>query len=135
VPEPKLNWASAEVEDGSLTVALEGEITSGWKESFNITLRLLGGGDWGEVKLQPRKGTIRVSAVEPGSEERLRHRLEGVVEQANASARTPEPEPEAEPEDAADPEDAEGKGDGDDARMTERFRAFDSDTEAEPRAS
>jgi hypothetical protein len=116
--EPKLNWATAEVEDARLTVAIGGEIPSGWKRSFNSTLRLLGRGDWGEVKVQSKKGTIRVSDVSPGSEERLRHHLESVVEQANASLRASEPDP-AGPEDQDTP----------DARMTERFRAFAEDPE------
>ena len=46
-------------------------------------MRLLGSGEWGEVSI--RKGTIRVTAVGAGQEERLRHFLEGVVEQANAA--------------------------------------------------
>jgi hypothetical protein len=126
VSEPKLNWATAEVEDARLTVAIGGEIPSGWKRSFNSTLRLLGRGDWGKVKVQSKKGAIRVCDVSFGSEERLRHHLESVVEQANASLRASEP-------DSAGPQD-EDAPDGPDARMTERFRAFaDADEEPAPR--
>jgi hypothetical protein len=125
VSEPKLSWATADVEGARLTVAIEGVIPSGWKRSFNSTLRLLSRGDWGEVKVRAKKGTIRVSDVLPGSEERLRHHLESVVEQANASLRASEPDP-AGPEDHDPP-------DSPDARMTARFRAFADGEEPAPR--
>jgi hypothetical protein len=114
-----LNWASAEVKDGRLSVALEGELPKGWKQSFETTVRLLGSGDWGKVALKKR--TVQVSDVTAGDEEKLRHYLESVVEQANASRGVDEPERE---ESADEPE---GKRDDDndpDAQMTERFRSF-----------
>jgi hypothetical protein len=117
--EVELNWASAEVEDGKLTVELEGEIASGWKKSFEKTVRLLAAGDWGKV--QVKKRTVRVSDVTPGTEDKLRHHLEGVVEQANAAVRAPE----------SGPEGRTGESDSADARMTESFRAFAEDGEAE----
>ena len=108
----KLEWESAEVKDATLIVALEGEMPKGWKESFERTVKLLGDGDWGAVEL--KKGTVRVSDVTPGSEEKLRHHLEGIVAQANAAH--------------AEEDDSDGEGeerpDGPDAQMTERFRAF-----------
>ncbi|HWF34872.1 MAG TPA: hypothetical protein VG295_05860 [Solirubrobacteraceae bacterium] len=119
--DPALNWATAEVKGGKLTVDLEGKIASGWKDSFETTVRLLPGGDWGKVQL--KKHTVRVSHVTPGSEEKLRHHLESLVDQANAAVRPPEPEPE--PEAHEDKED-----DPPDARMTESFRAFAQDTES-----
>jgi hypothetical protein len=78
----RLNWATAEVEDGRLTVDLEGEIPKGWRDSFETTVRLLGHGEWGKVRV--KKQTVRVSEVVPGSEEKLRHHLESVLAQANA---------------------------------------------------
>ena len=112
----KLEWASAEVEDGTLTVGLEGEPPEGWNESFERTVVLLGHGEWGEVALE--KGTVQVSDVTPGSEEKLRHHLEAIVLQANA----------AHDEDSGDSEDAERvKRDGPDAEMTDRFKAFAED--------
>jgi hypothetical protein len=117
----ELNWASAEVEGGKLTVELEGKISSGWKQSFEKTVRLLAGGDWGKV--QVKKQAVRVGDVTAGSEDKLRHHLEGLVEQANASVRPRE----------SDSEDgAAGKSgrDSADARMTESFRAFAQDPEA-----
>ena len=115
-----LAWTSAEVRDATLTVALEGELPKDWKQSFEQTVKLLGDGDWGEVKL--KKGAVRVSDVAPGTEEKLRHHLEAVVAQANAThERLEGEEAESEP---GETEDAEAKQDGPDAEMTERFRAF-----------
>jgi hypothetical protein len=107
-----LEWASAEVKDANLTVALTGDLPKGWKESFERTVKLLGHGEWGAVKL--KKGSVEVSDVAPGSEEKLRHHLEAIVTQANAA------------QDTGD-DDADGGGDepeGPDAEMTDRFRAF-----------
>src|SRR4030081_1278197 len=78
----KLEWASAEVNDARLTVALDGEVPRGWKQSFEHTVKLLGDGEWGEVKI--KKGAVQVSDVAPGNEEKLRHHLESIVAQANA---------------------------------------------------
>ena len=112
----KLEWASAEVEHAKLTVALEGEPPDGWKDSFERTVKLLGDGDWGPVQL--KKGTVQVSDVTPGSEEKLRHHLEAIVAQANAAHE--------------EGEDGDGGGaerDGTDAEMTGRFREFAEEDE------
>jgi hypothetical protein len=124
VPEVKLNWTTAQVEDAKLTVELEGEVPSGWSDSFETTARLLGGGDWGKVRV--KKGSVRVSHVSPGSEEKLRHHLESLVAQSNAAVRPAEAEPELKGADRDSDEDTA------DARMAERFRAFDEDREAQP---
>jgi hypothetical protein len=114
-----LAWGSAEVEDGTLTVALEGDLAKDWKQSFERTVTLLGDGEWGEVRL--KKGVVQVSDVVPGTEDKLRHYLESIVTQANAAH-----------ERRQAPEEQEGRTDeepeGPDAEMTEHFRAF-----AEPR--
>lgn len=124
----KLNWSTAKVEDSKLTVDLDGEPPSGWNESFDAVARLLAGSaDWGEVKLKGKK-SVRVSDVPEGSEERLRHFLESVVEQANADHR-PE-ESERDEADESDEDDEDKGGDdgrdeaGPDAEMSERFRSF-----------
>jgi len=124
----KLNWSTAKVEDSKLTVDLDGELPSGWKDSFDAVAKLLASSaDWGEVSLKGKK-SVRVSDVSEGSEERLRHFLESVVEQSNADHR---PE-ESERDDADGSDDAdEGEGGdeerdepGPDAEMSERFRSF-----------
>ncbi len=116
-----LKWDTAKVKDAKLAVELDGKLTSEWKDTFETTVRLLGHGDWGEVKL--KKKAVRVSDVTPGSEEKLRHHLEGVVTQANAAV-------EAQSEAAAaaresDDEDQDGQR-GPDAEMTRSFRSFGS---------
>jgi hypothetical protein len=53
----KLGWASAEVRDAKLRVALEGESPRGWQQSFERTAQLLGDGEWGAVKI--KKGSVQ----------------------------------------------------------------------------
>jgi hypothetical protein len=124
MPEVSLDWSAAEVEDAKLTVPLDGEVPKGWKRSFETTVALLGTGDWGDIEV--KKNTVRVADVGPGSEEKLRHHLEAVVQQANADH---------EPDDAEDEDDsapdanesepgADDEADGPDAEMTRRFRSF-----------
>jgi hypothetical protein len=112
----KLNWSSAQVADGKLTVELAGDRPRGWKKSFEKTVRLLGaGGNWGEVRV--KKGQVHLSHLTPGDEEKVRHFLDSTVTQANAAHPSSEPE-----SDATDrpPSDESGP----DAEMTKRFRAF-----------
>ena len=120
-----LNWSTAKVEDSKLAVALDGELPSGWKDSFDAVARLLASSaDWGEVSL--KKQSVRVADVSEGSEERLRHFLESVVAQANAD-HTPD-DSETDDEDDADGDDEGGDDDSDDAspdaEMSDRFRSF-----------
>jgi hypothetical protein len=121
--EVKLSWSQAEVNDAALSVPLDGEVPKGWKQSFERTVVLLGSGGWGEVKL--RKGKVLVADVAPGSEEKLRHHLDAVVAQANATLGLDDDD-EDEPEDDEDGQD-DGEDEGEradpDAEMTERFRA------------
>ncbi len=119
----KLEWTGAEVKDATLTVALEGKQPKGWKQSFERTVKLLGDGDWGEVRLG--KGTVQVSDVTPGTEDKLRHHLEAIVTQANAAnEKSSDEDRDKEADDAKEPE-------GPDAEMTGRFREFAEDDGAE----
>jgi hypothetical protein len=79
-----IDWASAEVHDGDVTVELSGKNSREWRERFDVVLRLLGasGGGWGEVKLT--KGSLRVKSLQPQAEDDLRHFLESLVVQVNA---------------------------------------------------
>jgi hypothetical protein len=120
-----LNWSTAKVEDSKLAVDLDGELPSGWKDSFDAVARLLASSaDWGEVSL--KKQSVRVADVSEGSEERLRHFLESVVAQANADHTPDDSEPDD--EDDADGDDEGGDDDSDDAspdaEMSDRFRSF-----------
>jgi hypothetical protein len=116
-----IDWSSARVEDAKLTVALDGELPSGWKQSFKTTVRLLGDHEWGKVRC--KHGEIRVAVVVPDGEEKLRHFLESVVTQANAAV-APEEDHERDPQAGTDDGRDDSPDDDPDAQMTERFRAF-----------
>jgi hypothetical protein len=121
----KLNWSTAKVDDSKLTVDLDGELPSGWKDSFDAVARLLASSaDWGEVSL--KKKTIGVTDVSEASEERLRHFLESGVEQANADHEPDDSERDDSDEDADEDEERDEDADdaGPDAEMSERFRSF-----------
>jgi hypothetical protein len=79
-------------------------------------VKLLGGGDWGEVSLKGAK--VKVTDVPEGGEEELRFFLEGVVQQANAR------HVDSDDADGAADDDDEGESDDADARMTSHFRDF-----------
>jgi hypothetical protein len=125
--EAKLNWTTAKVQGAKLEVGLEGDIPSGWNDSFETTARLLGRGEWGAVRV--KKQTVRVDDVTPGTEEKLRHFLESVLAQANAD----HPPPESEPEPADEDRDQDD-GEGPDADMTQRFRSFSGEDQDAPSA-
>ena len=69
------------------------------------------------------EGTVQVSDVTPGSEEKLRHHLEAIVAQANADHEKSESDGDAEGDGDADDDEPEGP----DAEMTGRFREFAED--------
>lgn len=122
--EAKLNWSTAKVKDSKLTVDLDGELPSGWKDSFDTVARMLAGpAAWGEVSLR-KKRTVCVTDVSEGSEERLRHFLESVVEQANADHRPDDSAREPSDEDDDDGSDEDRDEPGPDAEMSDRFRSF-----------
>ena len=119
----RLEWSAAAVRDGTLTVPIAGDRPRGWKSTFEHTVRLLGGGSWGEVSLKKEK--VKVTEVPEGSEDQLRHFLEGVVQEANAAHVEAEGDHEESPETADDSGD-DDDGDDADTRMTARFRDFDA---------
>ena len=129
MPEPTLDWSTAEVKDSTLTVQVDGELPDGWADTFNTTVKLLGGGSWGEIKLEEQKA--EVEGLTPGSEEKLKHFLESVVQQANASHSTDEDEHDEEQEgdeEEADEDPSEKESDSD-KEMSERFQSFAKDTD------
>ncbi len=107
----ELDWATATVSEGELAVQLRGELTEEWQRSFQTTVKLLGGP---EVEL--REGAVHVMHVTGGEEERLRHHLQALVDQANAAQ-------EQEQEQEAESEEKRGAS-GADGELTERFRSF-----------
>jgi hypothetical protein len=119
----RLDWSTAEVSGGTLTVSLDEKPDDEWAASFERTAHLLDHGTWPQIKLKKRE--IKVGGVEPGSEEKLRFFLESVVQEANAEAGGDADEDDAgdAQEDEVRPEEAEHESD-EDSEMTERFRAF-----------
>jgi hypothetical protein len=112
----QIDWSSAEVCDGALSVQLTGAAAKRWGEHFDGVLALLaqGNGKWGEVTLTKR--AVTVDGISEGLEEELRHLLESVVLQVNTELGL---EPEADDgQPAEDPQKAV------DRRLTESFRAF-----------
>lgn len=126
----RLDWSTAEVEDSNLTVAVDGDPSKAWKGTFETTVRLLGRGDWGEVRL--RKGKVHVGDVAAGSEEKLRHHLEAIVAQANAHQQAGGDDDPPPPDDA---DTDEPQDDGPDAEMTARFRSFGEGDSAQGRSA
>jgi hypothetical protein len=136
----KLNWESAEVKDATLSVQLEGDVSEEWQANFQTTAKLLGG-QWGEVELDD--DSVKVGDLGGGDEEKVRHYLESVVTQANASIDSAQSDDEdSKDEDSDDeeekPKDEDDKDEGSedddgerdrkdpDSEMTERFRSFGS---------
>ena len=121
MPPINLSWSDAEVKDAELSVPLDGETPKAWRQTFERTVALLGHGDWGEITV--KKDRVLVSDVTPGSEEKLKHHLDAVVVQANATVGDAEEDEEAEAEEVQARDDAgEDQRDDPDAEMTERFR-------------
>jgi hypothetical protein len=84
-PEQReIDWASAEIHGGTLTVELSGERHKRWSEQFSAVLTLVDRGEsrWGDIEIT--KDGIVVAAVQEGSEADLRHLLESVVLQVNS---------------------------------------------------
>jgi hypothetical protein len=81
----QIDWTTAKISGGALTVGLVGEAPKGWSKRFDGVLALLeqgASGEWGEISLH--KKTIKVDDVQEGSEEDLRHLLESVLLQVNS---------------------------------------------------
>jgi hypothetical protein len=116
-----LDWSSARVRDGVLSVELRGERPKGWNKTFAATAATLGGGDWDQVEV--KQDRVSVTGVSPGVEDKLRHFLEGTVQQANADHSPSEDDEGAQQEIRAD-EDEQASGDNSDSDLTARFRAF-----------
>ena len=82
--QPKLDWTTAEVSDGELTVRLRAKLPKRWRATFERTATLLNSGSW-DVSLNARNHSVRVASVQSGDEERVRQFLEGAVLEANST--------------------------------------------------
>jgi hypothetical protein len=118
--ETALDWSSASVDDGRLTVPVIGEVPAGWtKRAKRVVERLdRSGSSWGAVSVT--KNRLRVDAVSPGTENDLHHFLESVVLQANAAFRE-------EQEDTTE----DGRSEQD-QQMTDVFRSLGTDRADQP---
>ena len=111
----EIDWTTASVDDGTLTVEIGGEPDKKWSGRLTEIAERLDrpGSAWGEIAI--KQTTLTVASVTPGSEADLRHLLESAVLQANA-----EFAPEEEDEGSGD----DGERSGPDREMTDRFRSF-----------
>jgi hypothetical protein len=113
VDETQIDWSSATVDEGRLTVALAGAPSSDWAKRVEAVLDRLhsGGSGWGTIKVTNKK--LTVDGVTKGCESDLRHLLESAVLQANADLA---------PDD--DDKGEDGERSPEDEQMTDAFRAF-----------
>jgi hypothetical protein len=107
--EITLDWSTAKVKDGTVTVELTEKPATQWVKHFDRTVKLLHRGNWSEVKLKNK--VIRLGVVAAGTEGEVRHFLESLVLEANT---TIEPDQHA----------SSDNGSEEDRVMTERLRAF-----------
>jgi hypothetical protein len=114
-----IDWGTAEIEEGTLTVELTGSSSKAWKQRFESVLGLLetSHSHWGKVRIT-RKG-IHVAEVGQGTETELRHFLESAVLQVNSEL----PQPEEPTQSAKDEAHVDEAGQVD-RQMTAAFRAF-----------
>jgi hypothetical protein len=105
-----LDWGSAAVDGGTLTVSFTGSPPREWTAQLGQVIGRLQrtGAGWGEIDITKKK--LRVDAVSPGAESDLRHFLESAVLQANA--------------DLAEDDEGGSERSGPDGEMTEIFRSF-----------
>lgn len=114
-----LDWASAEVSDGTLVVELSAKPPKQWREAFDRATALLSHGNW-STRLTRGRTAVRVDPVAVGEEERVRQFLEGALLEANRTILSEEElfAPGDEDEDAEPPEVSA------DQEMTQKFRSF-----------
>jgi hypothetical protein len=123
-PHPDSTGPPAAVHNETLTGDLEGDRPSGWKRSFEAVAARLNRGEWDHVGV--KKDEVRVDGVTPGSEEKIRHFLESVIQQTNVDhGALDEASPDSVDCDGAEEPDGAGQGkDSPDAQMTAHFRQF-----------
>jgi hypothetical protein len=112
-PQAEIDWTTAAVSGGTLTVELAGDAVAKWTKALAEVIERLdrGGTAWGAIAV--KRGHVVVDDVRAGAEADLRHLLEAGVAQVNADFAPP-------------PGQREGHSEVDDA-MTAAFRAFAPD--------
>jgi hypothetical protein len=118
----QLDWSTAEVSDGWLTVGFSDRAPKKWRDAFSRTAALLSGDTWEVGAVKPQ--SVRVAPVRPGEEERIKHFLESAVLEANTTL--------VSEDELFEPASAEPQADGEgvaaeeppDQELPARFRAF-----------
>jgi hypothetical protein len=111
-PRGEIDWATAAVRGGRLTVEITGDPGRAWSDRVEEIVERLDrpGSAWGKTAV--KNATVQVEDVAEGAEADLRHLLESAVLQANS-------------EFAPDEEDGDDDaGSDEDRAMTTAFRAF-----------
>jgi hypothetical protein len=103
----EIDWSTAEVRDGKLSVELTEKPSKEWRERLTGVVERLG-----RDGVAIKKERLVVEEVAPGTEGDVRHLLESAVLQVNADLAPDEPDEPADERSDADRE------------MTDAFRAF-----------
>ena len=120
----QLDWSTADVRDGTLTVGLSDTPPKKWRKAFERTALLLGARTW-DVKLNSKKASVSVASVRQGDEDRVRQFLEGAVLEANTTLVSEQELFEGEQVDEEEPEPDSGSPESSpDEELTGRFREF-----------
>jgi hypothetical protein len=121
----RLDWTSAVVSDGRLTVGFSRKPPKKWRDVFERTLALLSQERW-QTNLNVRGGTVQVGPIAAGDEERVRQLLEGGVLEANTTLVSEAElfEGTGDDELAGPDADDEEEGGSPDEELTDRFRSF-----------
>ena len=108
-----IDWASADVKDGRLTVVFTKKPPKDWTNRLEAVIERLAQHEtgWGAIEISKKK--LRIDAVEPGAEADLHHLLDSALLQANADT-----------DDGADDDDATSSRSERDQALTDAFRAF-----------
>jgi hypothetical protein len=119
-PHGEVDWSSAAVQDGILTVEVSGTPNADWSRGLQSVVERLyrPGSGWGSIEVS--KATLRVASVSPGCEADLRHFLDAAVLQVNSNFA---------PREEDDAGDDDGSGSAQDREMTDVFRSFSSEPE------
>lgn len=110
-------------------MTIEGDQPKGWKQSFQTVAHLLSHGEGSPVTL--KKSEARVDGLRPGDEEKVKHLLESIVQQANADHRPPEDEHTDEDEQDEDEVPVDLGESRPDREMADRFRSFGEQSDSE----
>ncbi len=116
-----IDWRSAQIEDGTLTVELTGSPSKPWKARFEGVVAMLDTPHSGWDRVRLTKHGLEIRGVQRGDESALRHFLESVLLQVNAET-DPDTPPQEQLEHGQEPP-------GADEEMAATFRGFAGERE------